>query len=409
MKIIFALLLASLSVTDFSITPAQHITLGNNRAIDCMYVFEKNNENHLAIFSPGGDDKTLLYVVDSHGRTIHTSDTLYAFLHDRNTCIKDGELFYFDDKLHCIDLAKFTTTSFKMQNCEYQRIIAGELEGRKIVVASNRKFIDVIDLAGNRIQCRINRSGAVRFGEIKYWDGNVIYNTKENELAVFNIQSNKNLWTYSFGMMKGKLLGITLGTFENWLCHFAIAEAQKEIYTTDAAGDLCRFDLATGTIKVKVEHFSGSSNNAGLIPTFSLFDMNHDGVMDIVAPSVDHNVYLINGKDLTVSWQYDTDNENQRPVSLYDITGDGIPEVFNLNDYDRMISVVNGKTGEKVTERKLPKTKWLIQSSVCLADFNGDGKLDLIVRDNGIEIGVFEMSEVSVAKNAILSNPYFGR
>lgn len=159
----------------------------------------------------------------------------------------------------------------------------------------------------------------------------------------------------------------------------------------------------------KVENFSGTGSNAGVMNYFDLIDVNNDGVGDIIGGSVDHNIYCINGKNLSLIWKFDTDNEIQLPLTFYDVNGDKIPEVFALNDYDNDIYILDGKTGKPLVKKNVKDNSYknLNQSSVILADYNGNGLLDLVVRVNPQTVQLFEMADVKVPQSKIVAYPHF--
>ena len=115
---------------------------------------------------------------------------------------------------------------------------------------------------------------------------------------------------------------------------------------------------------------------------------------------------------LSIIWKYNTGFETQAPLSFYDITGDGILDVFGAND-DMKLYILNGKTGEKILEQQLyerkmtGKWKEKIQTYIILCDFDGNGKLNLIAKTGPNEITIFEMPEINVEKGAILWQPSY--
>jgi outer membrane protein assembly factor BamB len=83
--------------------------------------------------------------------------------------------------------------------------------------------------------------------------------------------------------------------------------------------------------------------------------MNADGTNEIIAPSIDENIYCIDPRDFSVKWEYDTGNENQTALTFCDITGDGTPEVFGVSDYDLRLSIIDGTKGQQIGEFDLKK------------------------------------------------------
>ena len=235
----------------------------------------------------------------------------------------------------------------------------------------------------------------------------MVYTKKENIIAIYDLINNNEIWSYDFGTQDFYFLGIKVGSGNDFITDFNINENRLFLFTV--MGSIFEFNLETGKVLLKKEKFKGDDNNAGLIPNFDLVDMNNDGVKDIVGGSVDYNVYCINGKDLSIIWEFDTDNEIQLPLSFYDINGDKIPEVFTVNDYDNNLFILDGKTGKLLVKKGIKDKdyKKLIQTSVTMADFDGNGLLDLIVDINPSTIQVYEMSDVRVPANSIIYSPWY--
>lgn len=152
----------------------------------------------------------------------------------------------------------------------------------------------------------------------------------------------------------------------------------------------------------QIDRFRGDANNAGLITEFSLADVNGDGVEDLIGSAVDYNIYAISGKDLSVLWAYNTGYENQADVSLYDITGDGVVDVFTINDKMKL-SIINGKTGAKIQEYQIQPEKG--QAKVILADINNNGLLDVFISGGSKAIRAYEMPSVKAPVGGVFWMP----
>lgn len=174
-------------------------------------------------------------------------------------------------------------------------------------------------------------------------------------------------------------------------------------------GSIYKFDLLTGKMIQKLDNFRGTGSNAGVMNYIDLLDMNNDGTPDIIGGSVDHNIYCLNGKNLSLIWKFDTDNEIQLPLTFYDINNDNVPEVFCVNDYDNNLYILDGRTGKQLVKRSVKdnNNKKLNQTSVILADYDGNGLLDILLRVNPQTIQLFEMADVKVPKNSIVAFPNF--
>jgi outer membrane protein assembly factor BamB len=266
--------------------------------------------------------------------------------------------------------------------------------------------VDIYDTKGGKIVYKIFFEEEMKIPEIIFHKGRIVYKHKVNGITIFDLKENKTLWKYDTGSDGIYMLGIKVGTYPNEVSRFLIDEDKTTYLIMNTwFGHIYKFDFNTGKVLLEKKRFRGTGNNAGLINSFNLMDMNKDGVKDIVAGSVDNNVYCVNGKDLSVMWEYDTDNEIQLPLSLYDINGDKIPEVFVINDYDNVLFILDGKTGALIKEKNIKDWEELNQTSVILADFNGNGKMDLIVKRNPRKLQLYEMKDIQIPKNSIVWDP----
>ena len=215
------------------------------------------------------------------------------------------------------------------------------------------------------------------------------------------MQIKKFLWKYNTKKYPVKLFGIKFGRINDPIlyCDFAWENEKNYLFYTSGLGNLMKFDVETGNVVLIKERFMGYGNNAGAIVNFKLADFNDDGHIDLVGPSVDHNVYCINGQDFSVIWKYNSGYENQSPISLYDITGDGIPEVFGASDKMKLF-IIDGANGNPIEEIVLQDKK--NQSIVALCDFNMNEVLDLVVESDFDKIKIFEINPVKVQKNVII-------
>jgi PQQ-like domain len=234
-------------------------------------------------------------------------------------------------------------------------------------------------------------------------NGNRIYCLMQNkELVCYDLETKKNLWTITTTPKAAKWLGITVGTFDDSFSHYTLSKDGFILYAVTTFGCIYKINAATGVVIKLIERFRGDANNAGLVTDFSLADINADGVEDLIGSAVDYNIYAINGKDLSVIWAYNTGYENLAGVSLYDITGDGVMDVFTINDQMKF-SVINGKTGAKILEHQIQSEK--SQAKVILADINGNGLLDIFISGGSQAIRAYEMPSVKVPVGGIFWIP----
>ncbi|MFY7997037.1 MAG: PQQ-binding-like beta-propeller repeat protein [Candidatus Kapaibacteriota bacterium] len=222
------------------------------------------------------------------------------------------------------------------------------------------------------------------------------------EITAYNLAAGKTVWSITVPQKPAKWLGVTLGTFDDMFTDYILNKDGSILYATTIFGSLYKINAATGTILKQVERFRGDANNAGLITNFSLADVNSDGVEDLIGSAVDYNLYAISGKDLSMIWSYNTGYENQAGVSLYDITGDGIVDVFSINDKMKL-SILNGKTGAKIHEHQIQPEK--SQAKVILADINGNGLLDIFISGGSKAIRAYEMPSVKVPVGGVVWMP----
>ena len=133
-------------------------------------------------------------------------------------------------------------------------------------------------------------------------------------------------------------------------------------------------------------------------PGTFLFDVNGDGLDDIVQSQEDYadEVYINTGED----WDYDPnynipvyfaeENGNDNGVRIADANGDGLLDLFYARDDDWnnravYINKGNGTGWEKDTQYNIPKPfitdSGYEDNGVRLADFNGDGLVDILYRN----------------------------
>jgi len=370
------------------------------------YYIMKNpddGKNYLLLTCQSGKAyKMILY--DSNCKKIFEEENLQ----DYHVFQYGSKVYFIEDDLCELNLSDYKVNRLNIKNDNYKRMEITEYKNNTIVILSNVYGTEVYNLKDSKLMFNIKRELKVKYTSVKYYKGKIIYNFKRNGIAVYSLSENRELWRYDTGEQGVYFLGIKLGSAPDGISDFkGYDDSGEKLVLNTAFGGLYKFDLQTGKILLRKDRFAGKGNNAGMIGSFAFVDMNGDGIKDIVAGSVDHNVYCINGKDFSTMWEYDTGNEIQLPVSLYDINGDKIPEVFCVNDYDNNLFIFDGKTGKPIIEESVKDNNYksLIQTSVILADFSGNGLLDLIVMRNMKEMQVYEMSSVKVPPDSILYDP----
>lgn len=367
-----------------------------------------DNKNNL-IISYISNNERKYYRYNNKGEVIHEDAMRGGYVG-----ILQNKIFYWDKEFYSIDLNNSKKIVYHgMRDNQYKGVDLCNYNNGEILVTYNSWNIYVYDVNSSKIICDINKSitneEGAKFERVKYQNGYLIYTYKNNGIAVFSIKSNKLLWKYDTGSLPVKVLGIKFGSLPNFVSDFEIESKRNVLVVNCGLGSIYKFDLMTGKMIQKVDNFRGVSSNAGVMNYIDLIDMNNDGVPDIIGGSVDHNIYCLNGKNLALIWKFDTDNEIQLPLTFYDINNDNVPEVFCVNDYDNNLYVLDGKTGKQLVKRNVKdnNNKKLNQTSVILADYNGNGLLDILLRVNPHTIQLFEMADVKVPKNSIAAFPNF--
>lgn len=368
--------------------------------------------HQLFVVQASGDGK--LRIFNSEGRLIFEHWTpkvvwtgnMFQFNH---------RLYYFAGKLYRLDINTLRVDSTDLRRADYYAISRASRNQKEVLLANYIGGVDIYDSETLKLNHEIRSGGDERFNPALLYGNVVVYQTKRNELQAYDLSKQEILWTFNTGKQAAYLLGIKVGTFEDFFSSFKLMEQDGEIYVvaTTAIGNLLKFRLRDAELVVKKERFKGKGNNAGLIARSILVDMNNDGILDLVGPAVDHRVYCLNGKDLSIIWEYDTGFENQGGCAVQDVNGDGVPDVFVVNDRMKL-SIIDGKRGKRihevVLEEGVGKRRGLLivgtkNSEVALADLNGNGLLDVIVEGGGNRIRIFELGGVTVPKNAIVWIP----
>ncbi len=151
------------------------------------------------------------------------------------------------------------------------------------------------------------------------------------------------------------------------------------------------FNTGTGTFGVEVTYSTGNSSRPYSVVAS---DVNGDSKPDIIAANYGLNqvVVLLNAGNGTfgVHMTYSVGTE-PFSVTAADVNGDGKPDIIVANTGSNSIGVLfNTGTGTFGVEATYSTGSGSQPYSVAAADFNGDGKLDIVaVNYNAFNAGVF--------------------
>lgn len=126
-------------------------------------------------------------------------------------------------------------------------------------------------------------------------------------------------------------------------------------------------------------------------------DLNSDGVLDIVMgagknefQSCNQGILAFDGKTGEVLWQQESTDQVYGSPTFYDITGDGVQDVF-IGGRLPHLKALNGKTGELIWAYKfqyqsdsiLKYACFNFSNSVMVPDQNHDGVPELLIMNGG--------------------------
>jgi outer membrane protein assembly factor BamB len=126
-------------------------------------------------------------------------------------------------------------------------------------------------------------------------------------------------------------------------------------------------------------------------------DLNGDGTLDIVMGAgqneyqqSEQGILALDGATGELLWQAGSQDQVYGSATLYDVTGDGINDVF-IGGRSPHFRALNGKNGELLWEYKykyendpvLRHARFNFNNSVLIPDQNGDGFSDLLTANGG--------------------------
>ena len=126
-------------------------------------------------------------------------------------------------------------------------------------------------------------------------------------------------------------------------------------------------------------------------------DLNDDGVLDIVIGAGENEeqhsrqgILALDGKTGNILWQAESDDQVYGSATFYDVTGDGVPDVF-IGGRSPHFKALNGRTGKVLWEYQyryehdpvLKFARFNFNNAILVPDQNHDGFDDLLTSNGG--------------------------
>lgn len=126
-------------------------------------------------------------------------------------------------------------------------------------------------------------------------------------------------------------------------------------------------------------------------------DLNKDGIMDIVIGAgkneyqySNQGILALDGRSGDVMWQQEADDQVYGSATFYDVTGDGITDIF-IGGRSPHFKALDGETGKILWQYKfhyeqdsiLQFARFNFNNSVLVPDQNGDGLQDILTVNGG--------------------------
>jgi hypothetical protein len=370
------------------------------------YMLMRNNYNGGPLFLTvtSGKIQSKISVYD-HNFQLINEVVLRGTDFSRLRCFSlDGILYMFMNGLYVMNPRTCTLDTIRLDSNDYHSLRYCVMNDDTLIIASDPEKIHLYSFPGYRLYREIRRTGVRQLDIPQPVEDLIVYQKQSNELGIYSLSENRMLSSFFNDDKPAYFLVIKIGSFNDIVSWYRLIRGPDglKLYYSTFSGSIFICDPLSPDTLIYKTRFRGDGNNAGLLTTFELNDMNRDGETDLIGTSVDHNIYCLSGKDLVPLWIYSTGGENQMPLSLCDINGDTIPEIFSVND-NMDLTVLNGLSGEAIFCDKLYLSGF--QSSVGLTDLDSNGILEIVINLGPNEIRIYELNGACVRNKEIIWIP----
>ncbi len=167
------------------------------------------------------------------------------------------------------------------------------------------------------------------------------------------------LWNYTTG---GEIISPVLGDIDG--------DGKLEIVAPSIDGKIYALNGENGSLVWNKTINTGSSPALG--------DINDDGKLEVIIGSWDYNIYALNGENGSTLWNYTTIYELGSSPSLGDINGDNKLDII-ISGVAPYLYAINGENGSLLWSKELDD---YVQSSPVLGDIDNDERLEIILGSN---------------------------
>jgi outer membrane protein assembly factor BamB len=307
------------------------------------------------------------------------------------------------DELYSLDLDSWKLTLLRNLPGEYWHLSLSSVGGTPRVVADDKGSSTIYSFPDFNTISRFQRSSNKSAYASRMLNDTISVCTSSSKLEIHDLRTRTMVRDYALPEDDIKFLGIKLGRSADIYVTHSLFEEHGQMFcvATTVRGRTFKANVTTGSVLMIRETLQKGGPNDGLIAAFSLGDLNGDGTLDIVGSSIDHHIYGLNGKDLSVIWEYDTGEENGYRCALYDVSGDGIPDIFCRTGNNRIL-VLDGASGSVLYQHEVAGKKPDMPGTVWLADVVGKGTLDVMTFGEEGEILILELQGVKTRPHEII-------